>query len=278
MSKSPLLVLDSHYLCHRAFHVTQGLSWEGKATGVVFHFLKTITSLKNEFLTDRIAFCFEHPHLFRREIYPSYKMRRKERTAREEAGRTQLAIQISELRKRYLPEIGFKNIFCFRGFESDDIMASIALNCPPDEEVILVTSDSDLYQCLDQKVSIYTPQKQMILSLRWFVKKYGIFPKRWAQVKAMAGCSTDEVQGIKGVGELTALAYLKGELGEHTRAYKAIISLDSQALVRRNRELVCLPFKGCPVPCIQDDEANDRTWRKVCLSLGMRTIATRRSR
>lgn len=268
------LVLDVSYLCHRAFHVNKGLSWKGISTGVVFGFLKSVTFLKDEFQTDRVAFCFEHPHLFRRDLYPSYKRKRsaQERTEEEKESYHVLSIQISELRRRYLPRIGFKNIFCHYGMESDDIMASIALNCPEDEEVILVTADSDLLQCLRSNVSIYSPQKRKILIEAWFLSQYGIPARKWALVKAIAGCPTDEVRGVKGVGEITALKYLTDRLPDGVQR-RAILSAEGRAIVRRNQLLVKLPHPNCPVSRLVDDQVDRGGWREVCGLLGMRSIA-----
>jgi DNA polymerase-1 len=273
---NPLLVLDTSYLCHRAFHTTaKGLSWRGNKTGVIFSFLKSITSIKDEFQTDRIAFCFEHPHSYRRAIYPSYKRRRMTRKRTEEEARAccELNEQISDLRLRYLPRIGFNNIFSFYGMESDDIMASIAET--REEEVILVTGDHDLFQCLRQNVSIYNPQHQKLLTIGWFKNVYGITPKQWAVVKAIAGCTSDEVKGIQGIGEKTALKYMRGELSEQHKAYYKIASSFGKIIVLRNRPLVELPFKGCPVPKIQEDHISKRDWLEVCSELGMGSIASR---
>lgn len=273
------LVLDCHYLCYRAFHVSKELSWRGKATGVIFGFLKSITSLKDQFQTDHVIFCFEHPQLYRRHIYPSYKFKRRtqERTEEEKQAYTELYDQISLLWKRYLPKIGFRNVFCFRGMEGDDLMAKIALGRDHEElgeEVILVTADSDLYQCLGPRVQIYSPQKQMVLTQEWFEAKYGIPPRKWAVVKALCGCQSDEVEGIDGVGEVTALKYLRKELRPPSKVYQAIVSRRGRSIVRRNRKLVQLPFDGCPTPYLQEDEITKHAWLEVCNELGMRSIAS----
>jgi 5'-3' exonuclease len=270
------LVLDVHYLCHRAFHTAKGLSWKGRPTGVIFQFLKSIAFLKDELQSDRVAFCFEHPHLFRRDIYPTYKLRRRlEKSPEETRSYNELSIQISELRQRYLPKIGFKNIFCFRGMEADDIMATIADNCldQMNEQVILVTGDLDLLQCLRPNVMIYSPQKQRMITEEWFVSQYGFPPRKWAVVKAIAGCHGDEVKGVGGVGELTAVKYVKGELAVAERRYQAISCAEGGKIVRRNRRLVQLPFEGCPVPSLQEDDVDLAGWKEVCGLLGMRSIA-----
>lgn len=269
---SPLLVLDVHYLCHRAFHTQGHLSWEGISTGVIFGFLKDIPRLKDELRTDRVAFCFEHKESYRCSLFPGYKCKRRAfKTDKEKEAYGSLQSQIQLLRTKYLPVIGFKNIFCFPGMESDDIMAEIAKK--EKGEVILVTADSDLYQCLSPTVSIYNPHKQVRFDDIWFKKIYQIDPRDWAIVKAVAGCSTDNVPGVGGVGEKTALKFLKGELPKTSKAYHSIMSPSGKFTVRRNRQLVELPFEGCPTPVIQKDDITRKGWKDVCSQLGMKSIA-----
>ena len=273
--KSPLLVLDSHYLCHRAFHAQSNLSWNGRATGVIFGFLKGIGPLKDEFRTDRIAFCFEGTGSLRKEQYPEYKggVRSKQRSVPEQKAYDALHSQILQLRTQYLPKIGFRNIFCFDGLESDDIMASIAKNPELYGECILVTSDSDLYQCLSPTCSIFSPQKMKLLTEDWFRREYGIRPSKWAVVKAIAGCHTDNVKGVGGVGESTAIKYVKNLLPHTHKAFWIIQSKRGREIIRRNKNLVKLPLSCPAIEQIFKDDISPQGWKDVCHELGMRSLA-----
>jgi hypothetical protein len=177
------------------------------------------------------------------------------------------------LKNRYLPKIGFRNIFCFRGMESDDIMAAIAANST--DNIILVTSDSDLFQCLREDVSIYSPQKQKLLTEQWFRRQHRISPSSWSLVKAIAGCHGDGVPGVGGVGEASALSFLAhNEITEGRRM--RILSKEGRAIIRRNKALVKLPFEGCPSPVLKSpDRITKHSWIQVCHELGMRSIASR---
>lgn len=266
------LVIDVHYLCHRAFHTMRDLSWKGRATGVVYGFLKTLDRLRSEFGSGSVAFCFEGRTLLRSKLFPAYKQNRKDRYDPTEAkAYSELQIQIDALRKTWLPKMGFQNVFQFDGFESDDVMAALARDLPDD--VVLVTADSDLYQCLCKSVTIYHPQKQRVLTQLWFEHEYGIPVRHWAVVKAMAGCSSDGIKGIKGVGEKTALAFLRGELKGSSAAYAKIVSDEGKTTVIRNKRLVLLPFDECPSPQVSPDRFSLKAWREVCAQLGMRSLA-----
>lgn len=242
------------------------LSWKAKATGVIFGFLKSITAMKDDFQTDKVAFCFESPTSWRRELFPAYKQKRRtqQRSPEDQKAYENLKRQIHRLETEYLPAIGFKNIFSCSGMESDDVMAVLARRTP--EDVVLVTADSDLYQCLRPNVSIYSPQQQKLLSIHWFRRTYGIDPKQWAIVKALAGCTTDGVPGIGKVGEITALKMVKA------RTRIQLTPLQRQRF-QLNRQLVELPFLGCEVPPLSPDEISKENWLSVCHELGMRSLA-----
>lgn len=274
---SPLLVIDCHYLCHRAYHTEQGrLTWEQKATGVIHGFLRTLQMLKEEFRTDRVAFCFESPWSVREKLFPAYKNGRRARndTPEQAAGRAKLHEQISALRDAVLHDIGYRNIFQIGGLESDDIMAALAQQAEAaDQETVLVTADADLYQCLSHHVTVYNPQNKRTMSLQRFKSTYGIRPDQWALVKATGGCSTDNVPGVKGIGEATALKYYRCELPPEGRWYRIISSVEGMKQREFCLQLVRLPFRKIGKLLLIEDQVTVEKWNAVCQAHGMRSLA-----
>jgi DNA polymerase-1 len=276
----PLLVLDCHYLCHRAFHAQRDLSFHGIATGVIFGFLKSIGHLKETFQTDRVAFCFEDNKSYRHIFFSGYKEKRRhdQEEPEKQRARGDLCRQIDALRSSYLRQIGFRNIFYYPGWESDDIMGRIAKDAAPDDEVILVTSDADMYQLLAPNVLMYCPNKRKLMTDEWFRESYGILPWQWAMVKAMAGCATDGIPGIPGVGEITAVKFIRKQLPKTTAAYKAITSSNAAEIVKRNRALVELPLADPPTPTPEWDDSekiSQKGWDEVCRRLGIKSLVGR---
>lgn len=272
------IILDCNYLCHRLKHSMGSLSYGGTATGIVYGFLKSLPPLQGLFDSDRFVFCWDSKKSKRKEIYPEYKANRKkvDRTEEEWAFENDFCHQMRNLRRAYLPLIGFRNILHQTGYESDDMMAaaSTAVNVAEMAmlKAVIVTSDKDLYQCITPDTDCYNPQTNKILTFQGFRKQYGIPPHEWAMVKATAGCPTDNVKGVKGVGEKTALKYMTGTLGKSTKAYRTIISKEGRELYYRNMHLVKLPMRGTKEIRLVEDELSETGWKQVTEMLGMKSI------
>lgn len=121
----------------------------------------------------------------------------------------------------------------------------------------------DFYQLLSKRVMIWHPVKREAVTRKSFKRKYGIHPKQWATVKAIAGCSGDFVKGIEQVGETTALRYVRGELMESSKAFKSIESREGQKIINRNLRLVSLPFEGIASFKPRDDRLVRSSWIEV---------------
>jgi 5'-3' exonuclease len=253
------------------------LSFDGVKTGVIFGFLREIINLKERFSTDHVVFCFDLGEPRRRQILDCYKAKRHAKHRGDlppqalEAHK-EMQRQMHLLRTLYLPRIGYKNILWQHGYEADDIIASVSKNLPADDEAIIVSADGDLFQLLKPNVSIYNPNKQKFITLQSFKRDVGLHPKYWARVKAMAGCKGDEIPGIQGVGEATAIKYILGTLKETHAVYKRI--LESKELVLFNKQIVKLPFEGTEVFDLKADELSNKGWAEVCTHLGLKSLAS----
>lgn len=274
--KPPWILIDSSYLAYRAFFSMGELSHGDIPTGVVFGFLREVLQLQDHFGTTRIAFCFDVGRSVRREVYPSYKLRRNEdKTPEQKRQHTLVREQLTALRTDYLPSIGFSNIFYQKGYEADDIIASIvnslkltiAFGRP--ERAIIVSSDGDMNQLLSKFVSIWNPKKQELVTNKSFEKEWGLDPGLWPSVKAIAGCHTDEVEGIKGVGEKTAACFVKGTL-KTGKKFDSIVY--GNKVIRRNMKLVTIPYPGTKNFKLVKESVGQRGWAKLAKRLGMKHL------
>jgi len=245
---------------------------------VIYGFLRDVANLQDKFRTHNTLFCFDYGKSLRAKTYPAYKSARhkkyKEESDVEHILRQEFHRQMMRLRKTLLPKIGFKNILFQRGLEADDMIALAAMCLDADDEAIIISADHDLYQCLAANVSMYAPAQKKLTTLQSFHKEYGVMPVEWAMVKAMAGCSSDSVRGVEGVGEKTAIKFLRRELKTTHKTFLRIASPESQELIKRNMELTALPhvanepFKAVFV----EDEIDEDGWAWVLKELGMPSL------
>lgn len=273
MPNSIYLIIDANYLCHRAFYAMGGLQFRGNLTGVIYGVMRDINILRERFDTDDLIFTFDSKTNFRKKIYPQYKAGRQadERLLSKDQiwVRDQFYRQVKKLRTEYLPEIGFRNILQTKGFEADDIIASLCLHTCNHAKSFIVSADEDLFQCLRENVSLWNPRSQRLITERTFLRDYGIYPKSWAMVKAIAGCKTDNIQGIRGIGEKTALKFIKGSLKSNPTAER--ITAENQ-MTKTNLRLVNLPFEGTPIYKLVNNEVTERKWRDLMQKLEMPSL------
>jgi len=238
------VLVDLSYLAHRARHATGNLEFEDIPTGVMYGFFSQLYEICKSpaVSSNRVLIFTDSRRSYRTRAFPDYKRKRREERTEEEQEQIRIMYkQVNKLKNKILPAIGFP-VFKQVGLESDDLIAYVAQHLTRIErEGVIVTSDGDLYQCISRYVTWYDPQRRLLMDVKSFKKLKGIHPRKWRKVKAIAGCSTDGVPGLKGIGEKGAIKYLKGELPEHHKQY-ATISGSKQEIKRWGR-LTILPHK-----------------------------------
>ena len=268
------LVIDAPYLCYRAKYSTGQMSYQDDLTGVVYGFLRDVSKLSIVFSTTDFVFCFDSPTSKRKKLFVDYKKSRTtnfETMSKEERRETRaFRKQVKELKEKWLPKIGFKNCFEVDGYEADDLIAQVCLDST--KHVTIVSSDKDLLQCLRRrKVDVWCPRTGLIITADSFREEYGVPPQHWARVKAIAGCSTDDVPGVVGVGEKTAVRYLRHELNEKSKKFQDI--KNNQRIIHRNLDLVRLPLDDeINLPKIKKCKPSKTKWNHVCRKLGIRAL------
>jgi len=267
------LVLDCHYLCHRNFHAMGDLKYEDTATGVLFGFFRDVQDLQELHDTRNIVFCFDKGRSKRYDMLAGYKRSRAERYKSEseidKEKRKELQKQISLLRDKELSKIGFKNVLSQDGYEGDDVIASVIHNLSKNELAIIVGTDQDLYQLLNKRVTIWNPHKTKAVTYDSVREEYGIGCEQWADVKAIAGCKSDDIPGVVGVGEKTAASYLSGQL-KGGKKFEAITAGNGQW--RKNLKIVKLPLKGTGTFELQEDKVTPKKWDKIMRKYGMSSL------
>jgi DNA polymerase I len=209
MEDKRLLIIDSNSVIHRAYHALPPLTTEkGEVVGAVYGFLLVFLRALKEFKPDFAVACFDvKGPTFRHEKYGDYKAKRP--PLPEDLGR-----QIARV-KELLPVFGIP-VFGKEGFEADDLIGTIAEAAPkenPSLEVIILSGDTDTMQLVNEKTKVYNLRrgvKDIVLYDEEMVKeKYqGLEPSQLLDLRALKGDASDNIPGVPGIGEKTALDLL----------------------------------------------------------------------
>ncbi len=220
------MLVDGNALIHRAFHAIANLSTKsGEQTNAIYGFAMFILKALKEIKPTHVAITFDlDRQTFRTKLYKEYKANRE-----EIAG--ELFEQIPKC-KEIIRALGMP-LYEMQGFEADDLLGTLvtkieAENAGPDYEIIIVTGDLDTLQLVDEHVKIYTSRKGltdiMVYDLNAIKERYGILPSQFLDFKAIKGDPSDNIPGIKGIGETGALALIK-EFGSIEKIYENLDKL-----------------------------------------------------
>jgi DNA polymerase-1 len=197
-------IIDGNAYIHRAYHALPLLSTSNnQQVNAVYGFIRLLLKIKSNFEPDYITVCFDYPSKnFRHKIFKEYKANRK---PLDEALISQmpLAREAVEALNIYKVEV--------QGYEADDLIATIAKhNKGNSVQTVVVTGDKDILQLTeDESVLVWDDSKDIMYDSAKVEEKYGVKPKQLLDIFAMTGDASDNVPGIKGIGEKTALKLLK---------------------------------------------------------------------
>ncbi|WP_168190033.1 DNA polymerase I [Caloramator sp. E03] len=206
MNKEKLVILDGNSLLNRAFYALPPMTTsKGEPTGAVFGFTTMLLKIYDEIKPDYIAVAFDKSKVtFRHKEYEEYK-----------AGRKKMP---EELSKQFEPVKRLLNafnigIFELEGYEADDIIGTISKRFESENlEVIIYTGDRDALQLVSDYTKVVITKKGIsetdICDKEFIMEKYGLEPKGIIDLKGLMGDSSDNIPGVPGVGEKTALKLL----------------------------------------------------------------------
>ena len=207
-------LVDGSAYIFRAFHALPPMTRaDGTPVNAVYGFTNMLTKLVEDSEADFLAVIFDTARkTFRSDIYPEYKAQRP--PAPEELI-PQFDLIREATRAYSLPCLELE------GFEADDLIATYARHAVEQGfDVTIVSSDKDLMQLVGPGVRMLDPMKNKFIGPAEVVEKFGVAPDRVVDVQALLGDSTDNVPGIKGIGEAPA-AQLINEFGSLDELFKA---------------------------------------------------------
>lgn len=219
--KKTLVLLDSHAIIHRAYHaLPEFLSSSGEPTGALYGLSSMLMKIITDLKPDYIVACYDLPQkTFRHEAYDAYK-----------AGRAKAdEALISQLKSsRQIFEAFNIPIYDAPGFEADDCLGTIVeeMKNKKDLNIIIASGDMDTMQLIDdKKVQVYTLKKGINDTILYdeekMVERFGFVPKLLPDYKGLRGDPSDNIIGIKGIGEKTATTLIS-KFGTIEEIYKKL--------------------------------------------------------
>jgi len=216
-----IVLIDAHALIHRAYHALPGFaSSKGEPTGALYGLSTMMMRAIDELKPDALFACFDLPKpTFRHIAYDAYKGTRKQT---DDTLITQLIRA-----KDVFDAFGIPR-FELEGFEADDLIGTLVekIEKQKDVEIIIVSGDMDTMQLIDgTKVRVYTLKKGIqetqMFDEKKVLERYSFGPDQIPDYKGLAGDPSDNIPGIKGIGEKTATELLT-HFGTIEKMYKAL--------------------------------------------------------
>ena len=211
MKKKKVLLIDGNAFCYRAFYAIRSLSTsKGQPTNAIYGFVTMLNKLIAEHKPQYLAVTFDvKGPTFRHKKFTDYKAHRKPMP-------DELSVQLPTIKKILQ---GYRiPIFEKAGFEADDIIATLAKKlAAPELEILIVTADKDILQVVNNTVKVINPHKDnLVMDQAWVKKRFGVSPEKIAEIMALAGDTSDNIPGVPGIGEATAIELIKkfGSLDE----------------------------------------------------------------
>lgn len=240
-----LLLVDGNSILNRAFYALSGSRMlktrSGMYTNAVYGFLNVL----NKYLQDpgythmAIAFDRKEP-TFRHEMFDGYK-----------ATRSKMPDELAEqmpIAKELIENLGIR-IIEQPGIEADDIIGTFAKNAARDGfEVIVLSGDKDLFQLIDERITVdyATTKDKSSVTVSYqtneMLQRYGIRPESLVELKAIMGDPSDNIPGVKGIGEKGAIKLIT-EFGNIDKIYDKIDSIDNartKKLLEESKEMCFL--------------------------------------
>lgn len=227
-----LMILDGNSIVNRAFYGVRQLNApDGTPTNAVYGFLAILRRLLDGQKPDAVCVSFDlKAPTFRHRAYEAYKAQRK-------AMPEELAVQIPLL-KEALDAMGVRR-YELEGYEADDILGTVATVCERDGwQCVIVTGDKDSLQLVTETTSVCNVKTRMgqtettLYTPEVFRAEYGFSPAQIVDLKALMGDSSDNIPGVLGVGEKTAMELVR-RYGTVNKIYENLASLDIKEGVRK---------------------------------------------
>lgn len=275
--KKTVLLIDGENILHQSFHKFEKLkSTDGKPSGAIFGFFKSLHMYLTRFESDEVYISFDNGHSpVRMKLLPNYKGHRKNISVDYESLQSQKAIIMKMLGMLRINYIFDKNNNTL--YEGDDFLAYLAIKKFQSEKIILISSDKDFNQLLNKNLRIYNPRKDEIIRLENCKDLFGYHANETVEYLAMVGDISDDISGFPGIGPVKARKIL-----DEGRIEKFIAQSKNREYLkiwRRNEQLIDLfwfvrniPLEKLPLKSKKKFKYDK--FKKVCIEYSLSSFLT----
>ncbi len=252
MTNNPLILVDGSSFLYRAYHVSRQnfTNSKGIPTGVSLIITKMMQSLLNKFAGSKFIVVFDAKgKSFRAQMYSEYKANRPPMPE-------DLKVQVEYVHK-IVKALGFP-LVQVEGVEADDVLGTYAKLASADNlKTIICTGDKDLAQLVDDNVILYDSMKETFLDKEGVAQKFGVAPEYIIDFLALKGDSSDNIPGMAGCGDKTAVGLINALGG-------------IEDILKRKDEIATLPIRGAKTLASKYEDSIDL----IRLSYQLATIKT----
>ncbi|MEG1874273.1 MAG: DNA polymerase I [Angelakisella sp.] len=283
-----LLIFDSNSIINRAFYGIKLLSTkDGQFTNAVYGFFNITLKLIDDLAPDQVVFAFDlRAPTFRHKLYDGYKAQRK--------GMPEELAQQLPVVKELIAALGYP-IVEREGYEADDVLGTFAKLAGEDGcQVLLATGDRDSLQLVNEQVTVILAATRvggaqyLEMTPQAVRDQYGVEPCQLVETKALMGDSSDNIPGVKGIGEKTAFALIQ-KYGTVAKLYEQLDSIEASPSVKAKLaqgreqadlsrtlgEIFCqVPIGDYKTACQRTEMDNDQLYRLLS-RLELHSLMTR---
>ena len=270
-----LLLIDGNNFAFRSAFTVQQLSYGGQPTNLIFGFLKNYISLIKNYENYQAIVCWDGGYAERlalstkavedKIIDSSYKQNRRDaKNAQSEEDKKKLEdfFRQMDILKNILD---FTNLTqnWIKGFEGDDLIASYVKKYKSECDIVIVSSDKDFFQLLDKNVVIFDAIKKQTYTIDYLQREFGLEPYQWVHLAAFTGDGGDNIIGVRGFGEKTAMPFIK-----QYKTYQGVLE-QFKSMVEPYRsqfpDVAGVPYSGVRL-ALDEKKIKKPPFKKVILS------------
>lgn len=264
-----ILAIDFNNVCFASYYGQKLFNSKQMNINAIKGFFFKLKMLKESFNPDYIVFASDlsRERTFRRKLYKSYKAKRKP-TDEDVQNQMKYISQIVAL-------LGYP-IINNEMYEADDILGMISKYAVDHNmDALIISSDRDLYQLINDNTFIMSPRNSDVIDTAYLIEKYKLMPNQWVDLKILQGDNSDNIPGIPGIGEITALRLMQqynsvegiySHMSEHKPAIQDLLQ-KGESGIELTRQLVTIVTDYSIINLSEDSFKKDTEYSKEVMDI-----------